>query len=52
MCNLYTYKMSAEEMRGLISHYRLIGTTWTERMRTQNGPTNDVYASGAQRGNQ
>jgi putative SOS response-associated peptidase YedK len=43
MCNLYTYKMSADEMRGLMSHYRLIGTTWTERMRIQNEPVNDVY---------
>jgi hypothetical protein len=42
MCNLYTYKMSADEMRGLMSHYRLIGTTWIERIRTQNEPINDV----------
>jgi hypothetical protein len=27
MCNLYTYKMSADEMRGLMAPYRLIGTT-------------------------
>jgi hypothetical protein len=50
MCNLYTCKMSADEMRGLMSHYRLIGTTWTERMRTQNEPINDVYPTFPPRG--
>jgi putative SOS response-associated peptidase YedK len=43
MCNLYTYKMSADEMRGLMSHYKLIGTTTSERMWTQNEPIKDVY---------
>src|SRR5689334_17264373 len=43
MCNLYTYKMSADEMRGLMSHYRLIGTTWIDRVRMQNTPVDDVY---------
>ena len=30
MCNLYTRKMTAEEMRALKLHFQFIGTTWTE----------------------
>ena len=46
MCNLYTWKMSAEEMRALKLHFQFIGTTWTEweeRQRRQNEPIEDVY---------
>src|SRR6266851_4338992 len=43
MCNLYTYKMSVDEMRSLVNHFKLIGTTWPERMWTQNEPIKDVY---------
>jgi putative SOS response-associated peptidase YedK len=46
MCNLYTYKMSREEMRALKLHFQLIGTTWSdweERLRRQNEPVEDVY---------
>ena len=46
MCNLYTWKMSAEEMRDLKRHFQLIGTTWSdweERLRRQNVPIEDVY---------
>jgi putative SOS response-associated peptidase YedK len=46
MCNLYTYKMSAAEMRALKLHYRFVGTTWMdweERQRRQNAPVEDVY---------
>src|SRR5216683_4775200 len=43
MCNLYTYKMSVDEMRSLVNHFKLIGTTWSERMWTQNEPIKDVY---------
>src|SRR5436190_17247838 len=46
MCNLYTWKMTAEEMRALKLHFQLIGTTWTEweeRQRRQNEPVQDVY---------
>lgn len=46
MCNLYTYKMTAAEMRALKLHYQLIGTTWTEweeRQRQRNEPIEDVY---------
>ena len=47
MCNLYSYKMTAAEMRALKLHYQFIGTTWTEwkeRQRQQNEPIEDVYA--------
>ena len=45
MCNLYTYKMSAEEMRALKLHFQFHGTTWTEweeRQRRRNEPVDDV----------
>jgi hypothetical protein len=29
MCNLYTYKMTAAEMRALKLHYQFHCTTWT-----------------------
>ncbi len=42
MCNLYTYKLSRDEIRGLMEHYKLIGTEWAEQfeseMRGQNEP--------------
>jgi hypothetical protein len=31
MCNLYTYKLSRDEIRGLMQHYKLIGTEWAEQ---------------------
>ena len=46
MCNLYTWKMTAEEMRALKLHFQFIGTTWTEwaeRQRRQNEPIEDIY---------
>jgi hypothetical protein len=46
VCNLYTYKMTREEMRALKLHFQFIGTTWTEweeRQRQQNEPIEDVY---------
>jgi hypothetical protein len=46
MCNLYTWKMTAEEMRALKLHYQIHGTTWAEweeRQRQQNKPIDDVY---------
>lgn len=42
MCNLYTYRLSRDEMRGLLRHYQLIGKGWEEAVRTRNEPT-DVY---------
>jgi len=42
MCNLYTYRLSRDEIRGLMKHYKLIGTEWAEQveseMRGQNEP--------------
>jgi putative SOS response-associated peptidase YedK len=46
MCNLYTWKMTAEQMRALKLHYQFIGTPrteWEERQRRQNEPIEDVY---------
>jgi putative SOS response-associated peptidase YedK len=30
MCNLYTYKLSRDEVRGLLEHYKLVGQQWAE----------------------
>jgi putative SOS response-associated peptidase YedK len=30
MCNLYTYKRSRDEIRGLMEHYKLVGVEWAE----------------------
>jgi putative SOS response-associated peptidase YedK len=30
MCNLYTYKLSRDEIRGLMQHYKLVGVEWAE----------------------
>jgi hypothetical protein len=41
MCNLYTWKMTAAEMRALKLHFQFIGTTWSEweeRQRGRNEP--------------
>jgi putative SOS response-associated peptidase YedK len=43
MCNLYSYKMSADEMRRLMEHFKLLGTTWSEPIRARNAPIEDVY---------
>jgi putative SOS response-associated peptidase YedK len=46
MCNLYTYRLSRDEIRGLMEHYKLIGTQWAEmfddQVRAQNEPF-EVY---------
>jgi hypothetical protein len=31
MCNLYTYKLSRDEIRGLMEHYNLVGVEWAEQ---------------------
>jgi putative SOS response-associated peptidase YedK len=36
MCNLYTYKMTAEDMRLLKDHYNLIGQDYLDVLRTKN----------------
>lgn len=38
MCNLYEYDMTAEDMRLLQEHYRLIGIEFSEAMRVPNAP--------------
>jgi putative SOS response-associated peptidase YedK len=30
MCNLYTYKLSRDEIRGLMQHYKQVGVEWAE----------------------
>jgi hypothetical protein len=35
MCNLYTYKLSRDEIRGLMQRYKLIGTEWAEQFDTE-----------------
>jgi putative SOS response-associated peptidase YedK len=42
VCNLYTYRLSRDEIRGLLQHYKLIGREWAEVMGGRNEPT-DVY---------
>ena len=45
VCKLYTYKMTAAEMRALKLHFQLIGMTWTEReecQQQQNEPIEGV----------
>lgn len=32
VCNLYTFKLSRDEVRGLLQHYKLIGREWTDLM--------------------
>ncbi|UYN96577.1 MAG: SOS response-associated peptidase family protein [Enhydrobacter sp.] len=42
MCNLYTMKLSRDEVRGLLRHYKLLGRDWAEVISGQNTPT-DIY---------
>jgi len=39
MCNLYTYRMTAEEMRALKLHVQFIGTPWTNGKNASAGKT-------------
>jgi hypothetical protein len=41
MCNLYTYKLSRDEIRGLMDHYKLIGTEWAELFEREMQGKND-----------
>ncbi|WIM10735.1 SOS response-associated peptidase family protein [Enhydrobacter sp.] len=43
MCNLYTYRVMPEEMAGLMAHFRLIGQSFAEALRSRNEPIDDVY---------
>lgn len=35
MCNLYTFKLSRDEVRGLLQHYQLIGQQWSEAFESE-----------------
>jgi len=41
MCNLYTYKLSRDEIRGLMQHYKLIDTEWAEQFEKEMLGKND-----------
>ena len=41
MCNLYTYKLSCDEIRGLMQHYKLIGQQWAEVFEKEMAGKND-----------
>ncbi|MBX9942943.1 MAG: hypothetical protein K2Y40_02580 [Reyranella sp.] len=36
MCNLYTLRLSRDEVRHLLKHYKLIGKEWAEVMAPEN----------------
>jgi hypothetical protein len=35
MCNLYTYELARDEIRGLLHHYRLVASTLEETLKLQ-----------------
>ena len=41
MCNLYTYKLSRDEIRGLLEHYKLLGVQWAEMFEKEMAGKND-----------
>jgi putative SOS response-associated peptidase YedK len=41
MCNLYTYKLARDEVRGLLQHYKLIGQQWAEVFEREMAGKND-----------
>jgi hypothetical protein len=41
MCNLYTMKLSRDEMRGLLSHCKLAGKQWSELFATDQAGMNE-----------
>jgi len=41
MCNLYTYKLSRDEIRGLMQHYKLVDVEWAEVFETEMLGKND-----------
>jgi hypothetical protein len=45
MCNLYTYKLSRDEIRGLLQHYRLVGQQWAEVFEREMAGKNDEALS-------
>lgn len=42
MCNLYTMRLSRDEVAGLLSHYKLVGKDFADAMAAKNDATN-VY---------
>jgi len=40
MCNLYTMRLSRDEVAGLMRHYKLVGKEWAEVVGGQNDATN------------
>lgn len=40
MCNLYTMRLSRDEVRGLLQHYKLIGKEWADAVADRNDATN------------
>jgi hypothetical protein len=38
---IYTYRLSRDEIRGLMEHYKLIGTQWAEQFSTEMDGKND-----------
>jgi putative SOS response-associated peptidase YedK len=41
MCNLYTYKLSRDEVRDLLEHYKLVGQQWAELFEKEMAGKND-----------
>lgn len=39
MCNLYEYEMTAEVMKTIQDHFKLVGTAYLDVLRGRNGPT-------------
>lgn len=40
MCNLYTMRLSRDEVAGLLKHYQLVGKDWAEAVAGKNDATN------------
>jgi hypothetical protein len=41
MCNLYTYGLSRDEIRGLLQNYKLVGQQWSEMFDREMAGKND-----------
>ena len=41
MCNLYTMKLSADEVRGLLHHYKLVGKDWAAILAAEQAAMNE-----------
>jgi len=48
MCNLYTMKLSRDEVRGLLEHYKLVGKDWSDLFaRDQDGMNESGFTGSA-----